>query len=129
MVYELSCSAKQGISISCINWRLMYNILPITRSCLSCGLIFNMNIMSIMLYMDNPISSSPFQISFSRWLVFEMYSVSNFEVWCRLVCNLLWNSEFVFIQCFLCYDLSQIMHFQVMMSRIWVIKKALHRFQ
>ena len=49
MVYEFSHSAKLGIHIPPLDWWLMHNILHITRSGLSRGLIFNVKVVSIML--------------------------------------------------------------------------------
>ena len=72
MVYEFSCSAKLGIYIPQLDWWFMYNILDITRLGLSCGLIFNMKVVSVMLYMDNLISTSPFQIPFAWLFIFKV---------------------------------------------------------
>ena len=90
MVYEFSCSAKLTFNILQLSWRLMCDIFYITGSGLSCGLVFfNMTTVSVMLYMNNPVSSSLLQIPFSMSLVLKIYSVSDFEVRCRLVCSLL----------------------------------------
>ena len=90
MVYEFSCSAKLSINIPQPDLWFMYNILGITRLGLSCGLIFDRKVMSIMLYTDNPISGSPFQFPFARLFIFKVNSVSYVKVRCRMNC------------CFLC---------------------------
>ena len=52
-----------------------------TRLYLSCGLVFNVDVMSITLNTNNLVSGPPLQIPFAWLLIFEVYTVSNFEVW------------------------------------------------
>ena len=61
MAYELSCSAKLVIHIPQLKQWFMHNILYLTRLDLSCGLIFNVKVLAIMLYMDSPIPGSTLQ--------------------------------------------------------------------
>ena len=61
MVYKFSCSAKLTIYIPQLDWWFMHNILDITGLGISSGLIFNMEVVPVTLYMDNPISGSQFQ--------------------------------------------------------------------
>ena len=72
MVYKYSSSAQLVIHIPQFNWWFMHNILY--KTWLSCGQFFNMKVVSIMLYMDNPISGSPFQVPFARLYILEIHS-------------------------------------------------------
>ena len=95
----------------------------------SCGLVFNVKVVSTALCMDNPVSSSPFQIPFSRLLVLK-YTLSLIRklgtcqsaVFCAFL-------NLFSIECLLAMAKGQAMHFQVKTSRIWVIKKAMNCFQ
>ena len=59
MIYTFSRSAKLGVNISQLNWQFMHNVLDIAGSSFSCSLIFYMEVVSIGLYKDNPVTSSP----------------------------------------------------------------------
>ena len=65
------------------------NILEITWLGLSCNLIFNMKVVSIMLCIDNPISGSPFQVPFARLFIFEVNSVCDLKDRYRMIYCLL----------------------------------------
>ena len=80
MVYNFSCSAKVGIHIPQLDCWFMHSILYITRMGLSCGLIFNMQVVSIMLYADNAISCSQFQIPLVRLFISKINSVSHLKI-------------------------------------------------
>ena len=51
--------------------------------------VFNMEVMSIALYMENPISGSPLQIQFTRSFIFKVNSVSDLKVRWSVICCLL----------------------------------------
>ena len=103
MIYKFSCSAKccvkipqfnwlfmyifdiAGSSFSCslvfylevvsipqFNWLFMY-IFGITGSSFSCSLVFYLEVVSIALYTDDPVTSSPLQITFAGLPVFKEY--------------------------------------------------------
>ena len=57
------------------------NVLNITGSDLSCSLVFDMQVASFMLNLDDPVPCSPFEVPFSWCFVFEIYSISHFESW------------------------------------------------
>ena len=59
MVNKFSHSAKLGIHMPQFYQWFMHNILYTARLGPSWGLIFDVEVMSIMLYMDSLISSSP----------------------------------------------------------------------
>ena len=77
----------------------MYNIIDITGSIFSCGLVFYEEMVSVVLYMDNLITSSPFLVPFARLLVFLKNTLSptlklggvQFVVFC--VCLNLFSSK------------------------------------
>ena len=76
----------------------MYSIHDIAGFCFSCSLVFYVEVVSIVLYADNPVTSSPLQVPFSRLLVFREYSVTTlksggvqFVVFC--VCLNLFSSK------------------------------------
>ena len=75
MVYEFSCFAKLGVYIPQLDWRFMYDAFYIMGACLYCGLIFNVKVMSVTLYTDNSVYSSPLQIPFPGCL-FLKYTLS-----------------------------------------------------
>ena len=60
MVYKFSMSVKHCVNIPQLNWWLMYKILHTARpSFFSCGLVFCMNVVSVVVYADDPVASSP----------------------------------------------------------------------
>ena len=68
MIYNLSCSAKLCVNIPKLNWWFMHHILDIARSSFFCSLVFYMDVVSVVLYMDNPVTSCPLEIPFSGCL-------------------------------------------------------------
>ena len=74
-------STKLGVSVPELNRRFKNYISDIAGLCLSCGLVFDVDVMSIVLNMNNPVSRSPLQIPFAWLFVFEVYTVSNLEGW------------------------------------------------
>ena len=103
MVYKFYCYAKLGIHIPQHDQWLMHNILYITRLGLSCSLIFNVKVVSVMLYTGNPKSYSSPQVQLARLFILEIISVSYLKIWCRMVCCLLYFSEPIIIQYLLGY--------------------------
>ena len=59
MVNKVASSAKLGVNIPKLNRRFQNNICHIAGSCFSCGLIFNVDEMSIALNTDYLITGSP----------------------------------------------------------------------
>ena len=50
---------------------------------------FDMKVVSVILYTDNPIPGSPFQVLFVRLFIFKVNSISNLKVSCRVIYCLL----------------------------------------
>ena len=129
MVDKFSSSAKLGIYAQKFQWHLKYYILHIARSYFSCGLVFNMQKMSIMLNMDNSVSGSALEIPFSGLFVLKIYPISYFKrEWCP-VHGFLCSFEVVLIQHFLGHGQCESVCFKIQHSRIWVSKESLHGFQ
>ena len=83
MVDIFSNSAKLGIYVPKSHWRFNNYIIYIAGSYFSCGLVFNMQKMSIMLNLENSVSGSPLEILFARLLVLEIYPISYLKRgWC-----------------------------------------------
>ena len=59
MVNIAAGSAELGVNVPKLNRRFLNNICDIAGSCFSCGLVFNVDEMSIVLNTDNLISRSP----------------------------------------------------------------------
>ena len=60
MIYKFSSSAKLCVNISQLNWQLMHNVLDILGSTFSYSVVFYIEVVSIALYTDNPVTSSTF---------------------------------------------------------------------
>ena len=60
MIYEFSNSAKHGVNIPQFDWQFVYNILHIAGAVFSCSLAFYVDIVSVVFYADNQVTSSPF---------------------------------------------------------------------
>ena len=101
MVNIATGSAKLGVDVPELNRRFKNYICDVAGSCLSCSLVFNMDVMSIALNMDNPVSGSPLQIPFAWLFVFEVYMISDLKGWVVSGNSLLGGCKSVFIQCFL----------------------------
>ena len=71
--------AKLGVNVPELNGRCKNYIFDVAGPCFSCSLVFNVNVMSIALNMDNLVSGSPLQIPFARLFVFEVYMISNLK--------------------------------------------------
>ena len=103
MIYEFSTCAKHCVNIPQLDWQFVYNILHIAGSGFSCRLVFYVEVVSIVLYADDPVTSSPLQVPFARLLVFKEYSVTNFKIrWGALCCFLCMHTS-VFIQSLFSY--------------------------
>ena len=98
MVDIFSSSAKLGIYVPKFHWRFKYYILHIARSYFSCGLVFNMQKMSIALNLDNSVSGSQLEIPFARLLVLEIYSITYLKRGWYHVHGLLCGFEVILIQ-------------------------------
>ena len=86
----------------------MYNTIHIIGSHFSCSIIFFVYVVSIVLYADNPVTSSPLKVPFARLLVFKEYSVANFEIGWGVLCHLLGMFELVFIQSLFSYGQGKV---------------------
>ena len=75
-----SCSAQLVIPVPQLDWWFMYSILYITRLGLSFDLIFDMKVVFVTLYMENPISGSPFHVKIARLYIFKISSVFHLEL-------------------------------------------------
>ena len=101
-VIDIFCSSVTlGIYVPKFHWRLKYYILHIARLYFSCGLVFNMQKMSVMLNSDNSVSESSLEVPFAGLLVLETHSITNLKRgWCP-VHGLLCDFKTVLIQCLL----------------------------
>ena len=81
MISILTGSAKLGVNVPELNGRFKNYIFDVAGLCFSCGLVFDVDVMSIALNMDNPVSRSPLQIPFAWLFVFEVYTISNLKGW------------------------------------------------
>ena len=83
MIHEFSSSAKLCVNISQVNWHFMHDI---AESSFFCSLVFYMEVVPIVLYTGNPVTSPPLQIPFYRLLASEVYSVTDFKIRFSAVC-------------------------------------------
>ena len=67
-----------------------------------------MDVVSIALYMDNPVTSSPLKVPFARLLIFKEYSVANFEIGWAPACHLLGMFESVSLKSLLSYGQGKV---------------------
>ena len=102
MVNIATGSAKLDVNVPELNRRFKNDIFDVAGSGFSCSLVFNVNVMSIVLNMDNPVSGSPLQIPFAGLFVFEVYMISNLKGGVVSGNSLLGGCKSIFIQCFLC---------------------------
>ena len=97
-------SAELGVNVPEFNrrfkdeypWTLHDHVLPV-------GLVFYVDVMSVVLNMNNPVSRSPLQIPLAWLFVFEVHMISNVEGWVVSGYSVLRGCESVLVQCFLCY--------------------------
>ena len=104
MVYKFSCPEKLCVNIPELNWWFMYNILDTAGSSFSSCMVFYVEEVSVVLYMDNPVTSSQLYVTFARLFVFKEYSVTNFKLRWYMVCCLLCVFEPILIQNLLSYS-------------------------
>ena len=95
-------SAKLGVNVPELNGRFKNYIFDIAGSCFSCSLVFNVDVMSVVLNMDNPVSGSPLQIPFALLFIFEIYMISHLKGWVISGDSPLCGCKSIFVQCFLC---------------------------
>ena len=81
MVDIATGSAKLSVDVPEFSRRFQNNFRDIAGPCFSCGLVFDVDVVSIMLNMNNPVTWSPLQIPFAWFFVFEIYTVSNLKGW------------------------------------------------
>ena len=60
MICKLSSSAKLFVNIPQLNWHFLQNILDIAGSSFSFSWVFYAEVVSIALYVDNPVTSCSF---------------------------------------------------------------------
>ena len=121
-----SRSAKLSIYVPKFHWGFKYYILHITGSYFSCGLVFNVQNMSIMLNLDNSVSGSLLEVPFSGLLVLEIYPISYFKRGLCPVHGFLGSFEAVLIQCLLGNGQCKSVCFKIQHLRIWVSQESLH---
>ena len=97
-------SAKLSVNLPEFNRRFKYDVLDIAGSCSACGLIFNVDVMSVMLNTNNLVSGSPLQVPLAWLFIFEVYTISNVKGWVVSGNSVLRGCEPVFVQCFLGYS-------------------------
>ena len=81
MVNIATGSAKLGVYIPEFDRRFQNYVCDITEPCFFCGLVFDVDVMSIALNTNNLVSGYPLQIPFAWLFVFEVYMVSNLKGW------------------------------------------------
>ena len=64
MIYKFSSSAKHCVNIPQLNWGFMQNVLDMAGSNFSCDLVFYMEVVFVVLYTDNPVTSCHFRSIF-----------------------------------------------------------------
>ena len=73
MINIVTSSAKLGVNVPELNGRFKNYIFDVAGSCFSCSLVFDVDVMSVALNTDNPVSRSPLQIPFA-WLFVLKYT-------------------------------------------------------
>ena len=73
--------AELSVNVPELNRRFKDDVLDIAGSCSACGLVFYVDVMSVALNMNNPVSGSPLQIPLAWLFIFEVYRISNIEGW------------------------------------------------
>ena len=101
MVNIATSSAKLGVDVPKLDRRFQNYVCDVVGLCSSCSLIFNVDVMSVALNTDNPVSGSPLQIPFSWLFVFEVYMISDLKGWVISGNSLLGGCKSIFVQCFL----------------------------
>ena len=81
MVDIFSSSSKLCIYVPKFYWRFKYYVLHIARLYFSSSLVFNVQTMSILLYLDNSVSRSAFGMTLAWLFVLKIYSVTYLEGW------------------------------------------------
>ena len=103
VVDELAGSPKFWVHIPYFTDWFKDNVLNIVGSDFSCSLVFNVQVASFALNLDDSVSCSLFEVPFSWSFVFKINSISYFESWFCSVCCLFHGEESVVIQIFLGY--------------------------
>ena len=73
--------AKLGVNVPELNRRFKDNVLDIAGSHFARGLVFYVDVMSIALNTNYPVSGSPLQIPLAWLFIFKVYTISNVECW------------------------------------------------
>ena len=79
MVNIVTGSAKLGVDVPELNRKFKNYIFDIAGLCFSCSLVFDVDVMSVVLNTDNPVSRSPLQVPFAWLFVFEVYMISHLK--------------------------------------------------
>ena len=103
MINIAAVSAELSVNVPELNRRFKDDVLDIAGSCSACGLVFYVDVMSVVLNTNNLISGSPLQIPLAWLFIFEVHMISNVEGWVVSGYSVLRCCEPVLIQCFLCY--------------------------
>ena len=74
-------SAKLGVNIPEFGRRFQNYVGDIAGPCFSCGLVFDVDVVSIVLNTNNLVTRSPLQIPFAWLFIFKIYTVSNLKDW------------------------------------------------
>ena len=104
MINIVAGSSKLSVNVPELNRRFKDDVLDIAGSCSAGGLVFYVDVMSIVLNTNNLVSRSPLQIPLAWLFIFEVHMISNVEGWVVSGYSVLRGSEPVLIQCFLCYS-------------------------
>ena len=90
-------SAELSVNVPELNRRLKDDVLDIAGSCSACGLVFYVDVMSVVLNMNNPVTGSPLQIPLAWLFIFEIYMISDVEGWVVSGYSVLRGCEPVFV--------------------------------
>ena len=102
MVNTVTGSAKLGVDVPELDGGFKNYIFDVAGLCLSCSLVFDVDVMSVVPNTDNPVSGSPLQVPFAWLFVFEVYMISNLKGGVVSGNSLLGGCKSIFVQCFLC---------------------------
>ena len=70
-----------SVNVPELNRRFKDDVLDIAGSSSARGLVLYVDVMSIVLNTNNPVSGSPLQIPLAWLFIFEVYMISNVEGW------------------------------------------------
>ena len=74
-------SAELGVNVPELNRRFEDDVLDVAGSGPASGLVLYVEVTSVALNTNNPVSGSPLQIPLAWLFIFEVYTISNVEGW------------------------------------------------